>query len=539
MLSAVRRACVTVAVAGALVAVAVTPAQAASAPSRVSGVVPSTQSWAAKTVLLKWKAMSGVSYQAKYSTSSTFASATYKNVTTASSNLTGIQPGHTYYAVVRAKKGSTYGAYSSRISFSLTAGYTGVFPSVSAKPAADGITVAWGAAPYATDYRVVWSSGPNPNRRPDYWVPSATSWFSAFNPVTKSRTISGTDTKLTKTAYGNPIYAHVEAKSTVKPSTHTRDSTQVVAWPKPAAPDKSALAVRFGSYNVECGGCEKSGTAKWPTRGPVVADNIAAQKLDVLTAVEASGDADSANGWNEIYLDLDRHLSSLALTDSGTAPNAANQGNRIFYNPSKYTVVSKGWLGGVVDYSKSVSGHTYYLNTPWAELRAKDAAQTTFLVVAAHYAIPSASNASSTTARKTLLGKNSAQLLASLDKVNSSSLPVVLGGDFNDNRYPEGRLDGAQPTLIRGGFYDSSASLVRHGTAKSTYNNSLAPSKQPSDPNGDGQRIDYILTQGFQGSDQYTNNYIPLGTNGKPLSLVPSDHNLIDATLHVPAKRTS
>jgi hypothetical protein len=170
MLHVVRRASVTLALAGTLVAISLTPAQAAGAPPQVTGLTSSTQSWAAKTVLIKWKAIAGVTYTAKYSTSTSFTNATYKNVTSASSNLTGIQPGHTYYAVVRAVKGSSVGAYSARLSFSLTAGYTGLFSSVSARPASNGMTISWGAAPYATDYRVVSSAGPNPNRRPDYWV---------------------------------------------------------------------------------------------------------------------------------------------------------------------------------------------------------------------------------------------------------------------------------------------------------------------------------------------------------------------------------
>ncbi|BDZ51549.1 hypothetical protein GCM10025867_37900 [Frondihabitans sucicola] len=502
----------------------------------MSGLVSSTQNWAAKTVLIKWKAMAGVTYTAKYSTSKSFTSATYRNTTGAAANLTGIQPGHTYYAVVRAVKGKSVGAYSTTMSFSLTPGYTGLFSSVAAKPASNGVTVTWGAAPYATDYRVVSSAGPNPNRRPDYWAPSTSAWFSAFDPVTKSRTITGSDANLTKTAYGNPIYAHVEARSTIKPSTHTRDSKQVVAWPTPVAPDKSALPVKFGSYNVECGGCEKSGTPKWPTRGPLVAQNVTAQKIDVLTALEASGDADnnSKTGWNEIYLDLDKRLANLTLTDTGTAPSKPNQGNRIYYNPAKYTLVGKGWLRGIHDYSQPAGSPD--LNTPWAELQSKDATKTTFIVVAAHYGIPTTTNKNT---RKNQLGQDSAELLKALAAVNTSKLPVILGGDFNDNRYPEGRTDGAQPTLIRGGFYDSSAALARHGTTRSTYNDSLPPVKQPGDPNGDGQRIDYILTQGFQGSDQFTNNYIPVGTNGKQMTTVPSDHNLIDASLHVPAKRVS
>jgi hypothetical protein len=302
-------------------------------------------------------------------------------------------------------------------------------------------------------------------------------------------------------------------------------------------PDESALAVKFGSYNVECSGCEKPGTPEWITRAPAIAQNITAQQLDIATVVEASGHSDSNpyDPYEQAWVDLDRRLTSLAVTDTGDLPNPSDQGNRIFYNPSKFTLVATGNLGGVYDYRQTDWAH-HFINTPWAELRSKTSPDTSFLVVAAHYGVPQTTDP---VLRKTQLGIDSARLLGSLAAVNTAHLPVILGGDLNDNRYPEDRTDGAQPTLIRGGFYDAAASLHRHGTAKSTYNNSLAPSNQVSDPNGDGQRIDYILTQGFRGSDQFTNNYLPVGTDGRLLSVVPSDHNLITASLHVPATPAS
>lgn len=529
---ALRRGSVAVALAAALVVAAVAPAQAASAPARVTGAHVNSQSWANRTVALYWKAVPGATYSTKWSTSTSFSSAKSKKSTAAKVSVGPLSPGKTYYAVVRAIKAGKSGAYSARVTLTLKPGYTGLFSSVSAKAATGGITIKWGAAPYATDYRVTSSAGPDRSRRPDYWVPSTTAWFSAFNPVTKARKITGKASQLTSTPYGNPIYAQVQARSTIKPSAHLRDSAQVVAWPAPTKPDASGLGVKFASYNVECSGCEKSGTAKWPTRGRVIAQNISAQAPDVLAAVEASGDSDGnpANPQRQVYLDLDSRLSALKLTDSDPAPSTSNQGNRLYYNPSKFTLVSKGWLSGIRDYSKA---DTHSTNTPWAKLQSKSDPKTQFFVVAAHFSIPTTSSKNE---RKTLLGKNSAQLLKALNAKNTTHLPVILGGDFNDNRYPEGRIDGAQPTLIRGGFYDSSASLHRYGTYKSTYNNSQSPSKQISDRNGDGQRIDYILTQGMRGSQSFTNVWNPKTAAGKSLSLVPSDHNLITAVLRVPRK---
>lgn len=466
--------------------------------------------------------MSGAtSYVVKRSTSSNLSSPVYTDVTVNGLWISPLTPGKDYYFTVAAKNGTTAGSWSSTFKTRLQANAVAVFGEPSLTPVSAGMKFSWPAVANASDYRYRWSAGPNPNRTPDRWTQHVSDWRTAFNPSVRSTTIPLTDADLTKVAYGNPVYARAEARDTYFNSTYVRQSKQKVAWPTPVSPDASASAIRFGSYNVQCSGCEVSGEPKWAGRASAVAANINRKNLDILTTLEASGDTDSkTSGVQQVYTDLDRRLPDLQLTNSESASNTSDPGNRIFFNPAKFTLVATGSLAGIHDYRGS--GRDLY--TPWAKLRAKTGTQATFLVVAAHYGIPTTTNP---TTRKTQLGVDSAQLLKALNAMNTSRLPVILGADLNDNRYPEGRTDGAQPTLVRGGFYDSSASLHKYGTMKPTYNNYKAPSQQVSDPNGDGQRIDYILTKGFQGSDEFTNEWNPGG------SVIPSDHNLITAVLRV------
>ncbi|OII11149.1 hypothetical protein BIU96_17585 [Curtobacterium sp. MCBA15_008] len=493
-----------------------------------------TQDWAGKSVKVKWNAVSNAtSYVLKWSTHADLSSPTYRDSSFVGAWMTKLQPNATYYVTVAAKNGTTAGSWAKTVTTKLQPNAVATFGTITAKSAANGVTVSIPEVANASDYQIRWSAGPNENRTPDRWTPHYTPWSSAFDPATRTWTLPGSDSDLTSVAYGNPIYARAMARNTYFNPTYVRKSAQVSAWPTPTKPVASDLAVHFASYNVLCSGCETNGAPGWSTRAPAIASTINAKDPDVLTVLEASG-LSNGSGSAQAYLDLDRRLPNLQLVDSSPMTvSKSHQGNRILYNPAKYTVLDHGVLAGVKDYEVYPASSAPDTNTPWAKLQTKDGSGTTFYVVAAHYGIPSSSYSQP---RKTLLGQNSSQLLAALNRVNTPDasgkrLPVVLGGDLNDSRYPEDAIDGAQPTLVRGGFYDASASQHRYGTAKTTYNNYQPPSKQADDPNKDGQRIDYILTQGIRGSDEFVNNWNP-GT-----SVIPSDHNMVETRIHVPAVR--
>lgn len=515
--------------------VVVAPATASAAvspPPQVSSVRLTGQDWPTKRVQIGWASQAGVTYVLKWSTSPSFATKTYLDVTAPSAWLTGIEPGTDYYVVVASKKSGVSGKWSATFKTRLVPKSVSVPTNVQARGAAGGVDVSWNGD-NASDYEIRASAGPNPNRVPDRWSSRWVPWFDAFGSSSRSRFVPSTRGDLTDVAYGNPIYAQVYARNTFFDASAYKRSAQVVAWPKPTEPVAAGLPVNFGSYNVMCSTCEGTSGRPWSERRAGVARNIANARLDIVTLQEASGPALVSNA--SVYSDIDALLPDMSLVDAAPySRGKGDQGARILYNPTKFEVVASGLLTGVKDNRPKPAQAD--LNLPWAKLRALDGSGVTVLVVSGHFALPSTTDPE---ARKTLLGQNSRQLIEALRVANAPtaagvSLPVILGADLNDSRFPENRIDGAQPTLVRdGGFYDASASLKRVGTERSTFNYLVPPSEQTSnprivDPNGDGQRIDYILTQGFRGSTQFINHF----DGGS--SPIPSDHNLISSQLMVP-----
>lgn len=505
---------------------------AVSPPAQVSSVRVTGQDWSTKRVQIGWAAQSGVTYVLKWSTSPSFSTKTYLDVTTANAWLTGIEPATDYYVVVASKRNGVSGKWSATFRTRLTASSVTLPSSLQARGAVGGIDVSWNGN-NASDYEIRMSAGPNPNRVPDRWSSRWVPWFDGFGSTSRTQFVPSAARDLTDVAFGNPIYAQVYARNTFYDPSAYKKSAQVVAWPKPVAPATTGLPVTFGSYNVMCSTCEGSSGRPWNERRTGVAKNISDAELDIVTLQEASGPALVSNA--QVYSDIATMLPDMRLVDDAPySRGKGDQGARILYDPKKFEVVGKGLLTGVKDYRANPA--LADLNLPWARLRALDGSGVSFVIVSGHFALPATTDAD---ARKTSLGQDSRQLIDAIRVINPPStggvsLPVILGADLNDSRFPENRVDGAQPTLVRdGAFYDASASLKRVGTERSTYNYLVPPNEQLSnarivDPNGDGQRIDYILTQGFRGSSQFTNHF-----NGGS-SPVPSDHNLISSSLVVP-----
>lgn len=507
-------------------------AEAASVPSPVTGVKVTGQTWNTRSLTIQWaKASGATSYAAKWSTQSNFSNPTWGSTTGTTLTIGSLTPAATYYFVVAGKNAAGSGRYSAVLQIKLKPQSVGQFGAVTATPTKTGVRVTFASVPNASAYRVRWSAGPNENRVPDRWTEHYSSWFSAFSSKgTWSYDVPMSAADLTSTAFGNPIYVRLQARNTYYNTTYIRKSPQVHAWPTPVSPTSDGVDLRVSSYNVMCSGCEPASGKPWSTRAAALVSNITSAAPDVLTVQEASG-ASGSTANRDAYQDLDARLGSLQLAYSGTAPTGATEGGtRILFNPSKLTLQSQGYLSGVKDYRTYPQSTAKETSIPWAAFSVRAQPSTRFIVVAAHYGLPSASYGG---LKKSLLGTNSAQVLASLTNLSTSrptlsGLPVIFAGDLNDHRYPENETNGAQPTLVRGGFYDASASLRRIGTDKPTYNGFTAPSTQVSDPNQDGLRIDYILTRGMSGSSEFENRWNP-GT-----SVLPSDHNLISAILKVP-----
>ncbi len=525
------RVTIAVLVAAALLGgAAPTPVMAATVGT-VGPLAKPTQDWAGKSLKVNWPAVRGITtFETKWSATSTFTKATYKESSSNSVWITNLVPAKQYYVATRTLVGKTTGPWSKTLPVSLIPHAVGVFGKVTASPAVSGFNVTFDAVPDATEYRVRWSAGPNENRTPDRWQQHFSPWFSAFKPAKTTYFVPTSDADLTSTRFGNPTFIRIQARNTYY-STFVRQSVQVSGWPVPDAPAATGTTLKVATYNVMCSSCEPAGAPKWAARAPAVAQTINQRDPDILFAQEANGDS-TVPGSPQTYLDLERRLDRLTLVDADKLPSTVTvAGTRLYYDPQKLTLIDHGRLAGVKNYRFFPETAAPDNNIPWAEFLTRDSNRTRFIAVSAQYAIPSASY---TQTPKALVGKNSQQVLqalASLATVDAraADLPVILGGDLNDQRYPEEAVDGAQPTLVRGGFSDASASVKRVGTSKPTYNKYKTPSEQADDPNRDGIRIDYLLTRGFSGSREFTNNWNP-GTN-----VIGSDHNMVDTVLVLPS----
>lgn len=508
------------------------PAEASSVPGQVTGVKVIGQDWTNRTVKVQWSKVTGAtSYAAKWSTDSHFTKPVWGSTTGTSLSIGTLTPAATYYLVVAAKNAAGSGRYSTTTQVKLKPAPVSTFGSVSVRATATGVRVSFSAVPNASDYRVRWSAGPNENRVPDRWQEHYSSWFTAFGRTgTLTYDVPMSSADLTSTPYGNPIYVRLQARNTYYDKTYIRKSVQVHAWPTPTAPAHDGYTLKIASYNVMCSTCEPAGSKTWSARVGALAANIEQSAPDVLGVQEASGPATSSSAL-PAYQDLDNHLAGLQLTYAGAAPDGATEsGTRIFYNPRTVKLLSQGYLPGILDYRTYPQSTAQQTSIPYAEFSLQADPTRRFLAVSAHYGLPATGYGS---AKKALLGQDSSQLLRALDSLVMSdsalrNIPIVLTGDLNDHRYPENETDGAQATLIRGGFYDMSASMLREGTDKPTYNALSSPSAQVSDPNQDGLRIDYILARGLSGSIQFENAWNP------GLPIVPSDHNLLSTTVRFP-----
>ncbi len=111
----------------------------------------------------------------------------------------------------------------------------------------------------------------------------------------------------------------------------------------------------------------------------------------------------------------------------------------------------------------------------------------------------------------------------------AGSLPVIVAGDLRYGREPYGDPAGytpAQPTFVRGGYYDAMAARTKINTAYSVVNGGA---RQAPHPSGLGPRSDHILMKGIRGSQTYVNV-----ANWSYGGSIPSDHNLVYADIAIP-----
>ena len=471
---------------------------------KVFGVSRAGQNWYHSKLLVKWRAVRGASYQMRvaYTPSKLAYSKLIWSGTSGGTYTGALDRGKTWYVQVRAVRSGLVGPWSAARGLTFV-NYWPRVPVLSRASLPGAVQFKWGYTPYASRYRVRWSAawyGQWPgaatyvDRTYGGWVGQAAR---QSRYVVPSRPAAG-DHYLA-VDYANPVFGQIEASNGYRVGASLR-SKWVAVFPTPAAP-AAGDPVRMGTYNAML----------FPTgsRAAAIASNIRVHGVTVVALQEANtATADAVRG---------ALGSAWSKASSGTGT-----GQQILYRNDKFRALSSGKF--YVPNPKSPSSP---LATPWVRLghvRPVRGSQN-FHVVSVHFSEDS---------RKSALNKNrdtglAAKAAMSAIKGFSGSEPVIVAGDLRYGREPYGDPVGytpAQPTFVRGGYYDAMASVSKVNHTYDTYN---SEKHQVSSPMGLGLRADYILTKGIRGSRSYVNvaNWTYNGS-------IPSDHNLIYADLLIP-----
>lgn len=336
--------------------------------------------------------------------------------------------------------------------------------------------------------------------------------------------------------------------------TSTATSLPAYAAPPvvPSASDpqfSSTVPVRVGTFNVRCANCYVglAGETRWQQRRTAVVNTIRGQDLDVLGIQEASqGRLKGVGGRYGVsqFEDLLARLGSpWKMTNTVRyncvqrfSPNrctvkdrGASLGTRILYNSNRIDLVD---AGSKLLPETNQKGTRHYVT--WAHLQQLDTG-IEFVVSNSHFtAYPQNHD----------LRKRQAEFaLAEVQARNPDQLPLIALGDWNSDRFENGG-NGPRDVYVGAGLIDplgaepgltTSAPNATVEKRVNTWLDSFNGWQRHAPGHRDwlnGNYYDYILTTPMRVSEWETG--ARLDASGNILGTIPSDHNLVRATLWLP-----
>lgn len=481
--------------------------------SRVYAITRAGQDWYGSRLLVKWRSVRGASYQLRWSdaTSRLSSSKVVATRTAGGTYASGLDRGKTWYFQVRAVKGGAVGPWSGPRGLRFQ-NFWPHAPTLSAAGTPGGVQFRWGYTPYVSRYRVRWSAawyGQWPGSA-SYADDAAGGWVNQYTRQSSYQVPArtGAGDNFLGVEYANPVFAQLEANNAYNSAGAIRRSSWVAQWPTPPAPAPGD-PVRMGTYNVML---NPSGA-----RAAAIASNIRTHGVTVVALQEA----------NSVSADAVR--SALGPSWARVSGNTHYAGQQILYRKDLFSVDSRGEFD--VSNPKSPGQP---LKMPWARLaplNGRAGASQSFYVVSVHFS-ENASKSGSEKNRDT--GLAAQEVMRHMNRINYGDAPVIVAGDMRYGREPYGDPAGytpAQPTFVRGGYYDAMAAQHKSGHQYSVVNlvSGRRMARQVPHPSGLGPRSDHILAKGIRGSRSYV-NVANWSSGGEP----PSDHNLVYADLAIP-----
>lgn len=513
----------------------------ATAVPKVSGLAAAGSYLSSAKLGVKWKRITGASYQVRWAASTGALSKAKVYPTTKTSAISPVLSNVClkWYAQVRAKKGGKFGAWSTpkALVFSGLAGISAATPITTGQTSLTSAQVRWVKKPGAAGYRVHYSPAGYGNW-PGYFP------YTPLSPATSSGLsiplpAVGPGDRFMGPEYGNPLFAQLETKRCN--GTYPK-APFVPVFPKAADPGSSATgdALGFGSYNVEL---FPSGAT---TKMANLADNIVNAQLDVVTLQEANKQTaiDLVAAMNS----LETSLTLAADWNYSAVANIGGVAQQILFRTGKYAEVGSGNIGLASDGTPGVESNAAKtpIPTPWSQLSPvdPDPIHQDIIVVGVHLEDRQRFDTDATIAQRKADAHDAAlYLLTGIAGINPGNLPVLAAGDFKGN-FGGGGAPGdgycdesstptcqpeGQPTFIRGGFIDAQGAVTKVGIQYGTVNKHVL--NQPAAASGFGGRADFIVAKGFTGVAKYEN---VRKSYGDASLTQQSDHNLIYARLFIP-----
>ncbi|MDQ7991429.1 MAG: endonuclease/exonuclease/phosphatase family protein [Propionicimonas sp.] len=424
--------------------------------------------------------------------------------TTTIAVVTGLQPATTYYLRVRPRSADgEFGNPSATTTFTTVgAQYPAAAPAVTVTATSTtSLALEWEKVSLAASYQVSRSASPTMQDA-------------------EVTTVENPDAVLAKLTRGTTYYTSVRALGA--------DGEPVSDWSpvaQTATPDQVPL--RVASYNVLCENCSK-GKASWASRRGALVETIKGQDPDVIGLQEASQGRIPGGGTQ--YQDIVRRLGDpYRITDDRKGASLAV---RIVYNSDRVELVAKGSTFLPKGRSKRAA--------TWAIFEQKLTGER-FFFLDTH--LEPTNDKKGSNKYYNVRRRQANAVVDIIEKNNPDKLPVIAVGDYNSTKWDTptnapydimenaGYLDplgngyrtrGAAP----GAFVEN-----RIHTSYASYNMYRRKARNfPSHVNGSNP--DYIFVSTMRVSEYET--VVDIDSSGRFEGVIPSDHNMIRATVWLP-----
>lgn len=398
------------------------------------------------------------------------------------------------------------------------------------------VSIVWNAASGAPRYRVQYST------KSDF----SDSVYNRF--TTTSAEIRGLNSN---TTYYLRVRV-ISADGTLNLSDYSPAISTTTKTAAATAPLDNPLSV--ASYNVKCANCFGGAPdeAPWSDRRSAVVSTVKSEMPDVIGVQEASQGwlaGETRPGGLSQFEDLQERLQAAGTgynvtnakrnncvkdttpTNCVYADQGASQGTRLFYNSATVALVSQGSLA--LPALKSTDNSRYLA---WGIFIQKSTNKK-FFVGDTHL------DPGNGTDYYEVRTKQAQAITAEIKKRNTENLPVLVTGDFNSHKWTT-PSNAPYDVMTAEGYVDplgnTYGSDVPSGTAtaEKTINanydsfNDFRRLAKARNAYGNGTYLDYIFTSKMRVGEWRT--AVNVDSSGNFVGTIPSDHNMIRATVQLP-----